>query len=156
MQQPEKYSVLIARLSNKTIAYSIWDIDMCIKSNIGDHGIEKRRDADPAHMKEYSKRMSETYSKYFNKYGSKQLRLEWLIVHPDFRYRGAGTILCNWGKEEAIKRGGWTLTVTASPMGKCLYNKLGYQDLGVVVAQVDKEVERVGIFVLAKEDLVKM
>lgn len=118
-----------------------------------DHGINIRRDANPEHMRVYADTMSAAFAKYFDTYGNEQLSLDWLITHPDFRRRGAGTMLCQWGENEAIKRGGWTLTVMASPLGTLLYKHLGYRTLGTVTAQVDGERDKVDITVLAKEDI---
>lgn len=97
--------------------------------------------------------MSAAFSKYFSTYGNEQLSLEWLITHPSFRRRGAGTKLCRWGEEEAIKRGCWTLTVMASPLGRLLYEHLGYRHVATVTAQVDGEEEKVDIDAMAKEDV---
>lgn len=75
----------------------------------------------------------------------------WLITHPDFRRRGAATSMCNWGREEAERRGGWTLTVMASPMGRLLYEHLDYKFVGSEVAQVNGEDEMVVLDIMNKE-----
>lgn len=104
-------------------------------------------------MRAYADTMSAGFARYFDSYGNEQLSLSWLITHPDFRRRGAGTMLCQWGEDEAMERGGWTLTVMASPLGTFLYEHLGYRIFGTVTAQVDGEQEKVDITVLAKEDV---
>lgn len=104
-------------------------------------------------MRAYSETMSAAFKKYFSIYGNEQLSLEWLVTHPSFRRRGAGTKLCKWGEEEAIRRGGWTLTVMASPMGNVLYAHLGYRLVGTVTAGMDNEEETVDIDIMSKEDL---
>ncbi|KAF3768123.1 hypothetical protein M406DRAFT_253529 [Cryphonectria parasitica EP155] len=167
IDQPEKFVVLVATqpvagdergqdqtIVDRPIAYAVWDTAVNTKARSRDHGINERRDANPEHMKEYAQTMSMAFPKYFGRYGGEQLSLQWLITHPNFRRRGAGTMLCGWGEQEAIKRGGgWSLTVMASPMGRLLYEHLGYRLLGAVTAQVDGEEERVDIYILAKEGL---
>jgi predicted acetyltransferase len=73
-----------------------------------------------------------------------------LVTHPDFRRSGAATMLCNWGQDEAMKRG-WMLTVMASPMGKALYENLGYELVGSVTVHVDGEDESVVVSVMEKK-----
>lgn len=104
-------------------------------------------------MVAYGEAMTENFDKFFARYGEEQLHLWMLITHPNFRRRGAGTELCNWGVEEAARRGGWILTVMASPMGKNLYDHLGYNLVGYGTAQVDGEVEKVDIYALEMPQL---
>lgn len=93
--------------------------------------------------------MSRGFDAFFSKYGKEQLHLWMLFTHPDFRRRGLGTMLCDWGQEEAEKKG-WCLTVMASPMGKLLYEHLGYRVVGSEIAQVHGEAEKVAIDCLLK------
>lgn len=62
-------------------------------------------------------------------------------------------MLCQWGEDEAIRRGGWTLTVMASPLGTLLYKHLGYGLIGDVTVQAEGEDEKVDIDILAKTDV---
>lgn len=78
--------------------------------------------------------------KYFAHYGNRRIHLEWVITHPEFRRRGAGTMLCNWGRTEAAKRG-WAWTVTATPTGNLLYEHLGCKVLGTEIVRVQGEDE---------------
>ena len=68
-------------------------------------------------------------AKYFAKYRKERLHLAMLLTHPDFRGRGAAKMLCEWGEEEAGKKG-WTVTVTASPMGARFYKATGWKVVG--------------------------
>lgn len=168
LDQPDKFAVLVAIVAadaagsavdqsqadlDRPIAYAVWNISVKTERTGGDHGLSERRDANPEHMRAYSQTVSAACTKYLSIYGNQQLSLEWLITHPSFRRRGAGTKLCRWGEEEAAKRGGWTLTVMASPMGKLLYAHLGYRLVGTVTAGMDGEEETVDIDVLSKEDV---
>ena len=113
-----------------------------------DRGIAERRDANREHMLAYGKAMTRSFDSFFARYGDEQLHLWMLITHPNFRRRGAGSQLCNWGVEESARRGGWILTVMASPMGKDLYEHLGCSLVGCETAQVDVEEEKVDIYAL--------
>jgi hypothetical protein len=59
-------------------------------------------------------------------------------------------MLCNWGLKESAKRGGWNLTIMASPMGRALYQHLGYKLLDTEFAQVSGERESVDIDIMEK------
>jgi ribosomal protein S18 acetylase RimI-like enzyme len=103
-------------------------------------------------MKEFADSLSRGFEKYFAQYGKEQVHLWLLTTHPDFRRRGAGTMLCNWGKKQAIQKG-WVLTVLASPMGKLLYQELGYKLVGSVVVQVDGEDEKLEVYCLVQKTI---
>ncbi|KAH6628912.1 acyl-CoA N-acyltransferase [Chaetomium tenue] len=158
MDQPEKFASFVITateydLVDEPIAIGVWDISVTTKAKGGDRGINERRDANREHMVAYGEAMTENFDKFFARYGEEQLHLWMLITHPDFRRRGAGTQLCNWGVEEAARRGGWILTVMASPMGKNLYDHLGYNLVGYGTAQVDGEAEKVDIYALEMPQL---
>ena len=115
-----------------------------------DCGVAVRRDANAEHMKAYSQAIRRSFRNNFAKYGKRQLRLWMLVVHPCYRRRGAGTLLCKWGESEARRRRRWMLTLEASPMGKLLYLHLGYKQVGTETAQIESEDEKVEIFSLEK------
>jgi ribosomal protein S18 acetylase RimI-like enzyme len=172
IDQPEKFASFVVTateddLVDEPIAIGIWDIAVETKAKGGgtivswctvpsesdrtallDRGINERRDANREHMVAYGEAMTRSFDKSFARYGERQLHLWMLITHPDFRRRGAGTQLCNWGVEESARRGGWILTVMASPMGKSLYDHLGYNLVGCETAKVDGEEEKVDIYAL--------
>lgn len=105
-------------------------------------------------MKEFARAVTVAFDRYFGKLGNRQVHLWLLATHPDFRRRGAGTMLCNWGMEKA-KEKGHPITVLASPMGKQLYMELGYRFLGSVHCQVDDEEElfEVACLILNESDM---
>lgn len=161
-------------VTDKPVAIGVWDMsvetepmgggmNLCLfviqavsssvrsNQNSLDHGIHERCDANPKHMETYTETMSRGFDKYFAKYGKEQAHLWMLFTHPDFRRRGFGTMLCNWGQKEAMKKG-WVLTVMASPMGRILYEYLGYKIVGSERVQVSGEDENVDIDCMMKEN----
>lgn len=104
---------------------------------------------DLEHLEVYVRTIDRCFVKYLARYGEEQLLLWELMTHPDFRRRGAGTMLCDWGEKEAAKKG-WTLTVMSSPIGRLLYEHLGYELVGSERVQADGEDEAFDIYSLIK------
>ena len=76
-----------------------------------------------------------------DKYGAdKYIYLSLLNTHPEYQGQGAGQALCQWGLDKA-KMEGWSVTLFSSPMGKRLYAKLGFRDVGSFRTQVEGEAE---------------
>jgi GNAT superfamily N-acetyltransferase len=138
--------------AEQPIAIGVWDVNVLAKSESPDRGIDERHDANRSHMRAYAAAMTRAFSNHFAHHGGQQLHLWMLMTHPDHRRRGAGTMLCDWGRDEARRRGGWALTVMASPMGRNLYEHLGYRVQGSTRARVDGEDEFVDIFAMEKAD----
>lgn len=106
-----------------------------------DIGAEERKDANKEHCRAYAQAVHQRPKKYFAEFGKKQIYLSILMTHPDFRRRGAGTMLAEWGIRYAEDRS-WPVTVLASPMGKLLYEHLGFITIATKVVQVKgKEVK---------------
>lgn len=106
---------------------------------------ERRRDAHPRRMEAFTDAMEVAHRRYFSDiYGADHIHLKILATHPDYRRRGAGTKLCNWGIDLAEKNRAY-ISVFASPMGEKLYARLGFKELAVVVVQVKGEEEKVSI-----------
>lgn len=80
------------------------------------------------------------FKTYFAKWGTKQVNLSALVVHPDFRRRGGGSMLVNWGIARAEERG-WPVTLCASPMRQLLYKQLGFETIAIEVVQWEGEEE---------------
>ncbi len=87
---------------------------------------------------------------YFTKWAEKQINLSALVVHPDFRRRGGGTMLVNWGIKAAGEKG-WPVTLCASPMGQFLYNYLNFEKIATEVTQVEGEDETLTCAVMVRE-----
>lgn len=99
-------------------------------------------------MEAFTKAMKVAHHQYFNDvYGTDHIHLKIMATHPDYRRRGAGTKLCNWGIDIAEKNQTY-ISVFASPMGEKLYSRLGFKELAVVVVQVEGEEEKVSILAM--------
>ncbi|KAK3686250.1 acyl-CoA N-acyltransferase [Podospora appendiculata] len=161
LSQPDKYAVVVATASDnhdKPVALSVWDIAVGIAHRGGDLGVPddrslepRRRDVNAAHFREFKDRMDEGFAKYFSKHGSDQIHLWLLCTRPAFRRRGAGTSLCQWGLDYAARAGVRHATVLASPMGKQLYEEVGFVLNGsffVGPVEGDEEDEKLEIWAL--------
>jgi predicted acetyltransferase len=102
-------------------------------------------------MRTYIHDLTNGLKKYFRQFGKEQIGLGRLVTHPDFRRRGAASMICGWGQREACKDGK-SLSLLATPMGKPLYLSLGYKVIGKVVAQVEGEEERVEVDAMVKHN----
>ncbi|KAI1456476.1 acyl-CoA N-acyltransferase [Annulohypoxylon moriforme] len=157
LEQPDKYEVIIVTASdndNKAVALSVWDISISKAHRGSDLGIPddpeercRRKDANPIHFRKFKERMDEAFELYFSEYGTDQIHLWLLATRPAFRRRGAGTRLCRWGLERASKNSICT-TVLASPMGKCLYEELGFTNCDSFFIQVDGEAEKLQLWAM--------
>jgi GNAT superfamily N-acetyltransferase len=107
----------------------------------------ERRDVDVAHFRQFTKTLEQADHDYFGQYGNDQVHLKELCVFPNFRRRGAGKQLCRWGLDYASAKG-WAATVLASPMGKLLYEGVGFELLGCFNVQVDDEPEKLTLWAL--------
>lgn len=117
----------------------------CILVIINPPKSDSRRDAHPKRMEAFIDAMEVAHRRYFSDvHETGHIRLRILATHPDYRRRGAGTKLCNWGIDLAVKNQTY-ISVFASPMGKKLYARLGFKELAVVVVQVEGEEESVSI-----------
>ncbi|KAI8409325.1 hypothetical protein FOFC_09161, partial [Fusarium oxysporum] len=136
---------------HQPVSYGVWDLKVTSDFIPGDHGINERCDANKKHMEAYAKALPAGLKKYFKRFGSEQIPLWEVVTHPDFRRRGAASMICEWGQKEADKDGK-SLSLLATPMGKGLYSKLGYHVLGSVVVQVVGEEERVVVDAMVKHN----
>jgi hypothetical protein len=65
---------------------------------------------------------------------------------------GAGSLLTRWGLKKAANES-FVATVFASPMGKALFEHLGFEILGTVVVQVEGENEKLILSCLAHKQV---
>ena len=97
----------------------------------------ERRDANFARMDQFRNSIGKAKQEYLDsRYGNEQLFLLSLATHPDYQRRGAAAKLCAWGVKEAEKRA-VNMTLFSSPMGRSLYLKLGFKQVGMVHTQVE-------------------
>ncbi|KAJ4313575.1 hypothetical protein N0V84_009332 [Fusarium piperis] len=125
----------------KVIALSIWD-------NPGDRAPDpdipavsppknhpERKDCNPARLKAYSEATMKARKEIFvSRFGERQLSLRQMATLPDYWRRGAASKLLIWGMERARKEG-VAVPMFAGNMGKLLYIKFGFKELGKVKIQ---------------------
>jgi predicted N-acetyltransferase YhbS len=80
-------------------------------------------------------------------WGNLRMELADLACDPKFQRRGAGTVLTEWGLEKARVQG-LPIMLTASPLGRKVYQKLGFRDLEYIECGVEGEEERAGAQVM--------
>lgn len=105
-----------------------------------------RRDAHPGRVKAFSSQSAEAKSRFFDtRYGGRgHMFLRILLCHPDYRRRGAGSELVQWGLKRAVARG-LDATLFSSPMGYSLYRQLGFRECGRFLVRVDGEMEHLEV-----------
>ncbi|KAF8150288.1 acyl-CoA N-acyltransferase, partial [Mycena galopus ATCC 62051] len=116
--QPEKYAVLVVVSGSHPVpfAYAVWDIAVTTPS----------KDASGLVLRGYAEQ---------------HLYLAFIATHPDFRRRGAASLLCRWGMDRAAARG-WPVTLFASAVGKKTYDSLGFDTLGTETVQVEGDEDK--------------
>ena len=98
---------------------------------------EGRRDADQEHVNAFKAEIAKAKKHYFDDpFGDRQLHLQILATHPNYRRRGAATKLCKVGMELAANND-LIVSLFASPMGRDLYKHLDFQEVIGVFVQVD-------------------
>lgn len=65
--------------------------------------------------------------------------LDLCVVKPEFQGRGIAKKLVQWGLDEAQRRGRLECAMEASVMGRHVYSKLGFQNMGQIQFVVDEE-----------------
>lgn len=130
------------RIPASRVPTTFWSASLSARVGVkrpSDH--PERLDANPARMLEFRKQLHKAKTAWFDsRYGDEQLNLMVLATHPDYRRRGAATLLVRWGVDQAARRGA-AITLFSSPMGLPLYTKLGFRPVGLVHCQVDGEEE---------------
>jgi predicted acetyltransferase len=76
--------------------------------------------------------------------GDSFFQLQILATHPRYQRLGAGTVLCNWGLKMS-RLENVAVSVFASPMGRKLYRKLGFQKLSNVIIQAEGDDEVISL-----------
>jgi predicted acetyltransferase len=100
-----------------------------------------------AHFNAFKSAMDAGFNQYFAKHGDSQVHLWLLCTDPAFRRRGAGTMLCQWGLERGARQG-LPVTVLASPMGRRLYQRLGFVLEGSFIVHAEGDTEWLRIWAL--------
>ena len=141
----------------KVISVSIWDNygsappDPNLPGGKPPANHPERKDASPERMAAYSRGSAKARKELFvSRYGERQLSLRQMATLPAYWRRGAATKLCNWGKDEA-RKAGVAVPMFASPMGRMVYAKLGFKEVGQWTAQVEGEEESVTLHAMTWE-----
>lgn len=160
-QQAGLYEIILAEIDNNgevstpTIAaMTIWLLPgtLSIGPESAAREPSQRLDCDPARVKAFRQKLGDCNIRWFDEvYGDKQqLRLTILGTHPDYRQRALATKLVQWGiaKSEEERT---PITLFASPMGKKLYNKLGFKEIGSEKIQVPGDEAFVNLLGMVRE-----
>ncbi|KAK1081429.1 hypothetical protein LTR33_004692 [Friedmanniomyces endolithicus] len=158
IEQPDKFVVHLAEIPDHSgsevvmepVALAVWDTAVLTKANGTDEGLDERRDANKEHCKAFTESAGKAFAKYFAKYAEKQIHLWLIVTHPNFRRRGAGSVLMKWGIDAAEQKG-WPVTVFASPMGELLYSHLGFSRIATKIVQVDDEPQKLTSAIMEKQ-----
>ncbi|KAI0380513.1 acyl-CoA N-acyltransferase [Hypomontagnella monticulosa] len=139
----------------KVIAMSIWDNPGDRRPNPDIPAVApprnrpERKDCNPARLEAYSEATMKARKEIFvARYGERQLSLRQMATLPDYWRRGAATKLLLWGKDRARKEG-VAVPMFAGNMGKGLYSKYGFKELGRVKVQAPNETEVIHVIAMA-------
>jgi GNAT superfamily N-acetyltransferase len=103
-----------------------------------------RRDANPERMRAWTEAMCRAKSQIFSaQLGRNYFQLQILATHPQFQRQGAASELCHWGIK-AARHTGLAIGVFASPMGRELYSRLGFEwcdDVRIRASDDDEEIK---------------
>ena len=108
-------------------------------------GVANRRDANPAHGTALSESAQAGQRRYLAAYTTEHIHLQALGTLARFQRRGYGSVLVRWGMERAT-RDGVVATLLASPMGRLVYPRLGWEELAEVKVQVPGEEEHTFLY----------
>ncbi|KAF8852528.1 hypothetical protein BDZ45DRAFT_678317 [Acephala macrosclerotiorum] len=147
LEQPQKYAVHVLETPSevdgsivKPVGHAVWNVAVLTAAVGMDPAEKDRKDADKKRCEAFFGRAGQRFKTYFAKWAEKQVNLSSLVVHPDFRLHRGGTMLVKWGITVAEGKH-WPVTLCASPMGRFLYEYLGFGKIASEVVQVDGEEE---------------
>ncbi|KAK3366254.1 hypothetical protein B0T24DRAFT_711770 [Lasiosphaeria ovina] len=138
--------------TKQIVALSMWDLPASWRPRgaapprgATDH--PNRPDANPERMQAFRHALGAARAERFDaptRHGGEHLHLLLLATHPAYRHRGAATMMLEWGRKEAARRKlpAVPLTLFSSPMGRAVYPRLGFTEVGTpVIVQVLGEAE---------------
>jgi GNAT superfamily N-acetyltransferase len=103
---------------------------------------------DPRRQKTFIDAITAAEKRNFGpEWGEKRMELADMACDPEYQRRCAGTALVQWVLDKATKEG-LPVMLTASPLGRLLYKKLGFRDLEYIECGVEGEEEKVGTWVM--------
>lgn len=109
-----------------------------------------RRDVDPVRLKAFIAAEAETRKKYFTSRCPELWYMQLLVTHRDFRRHGAASALVQWGAAQADAEHVWCGT-ESSPMGKPVYESVGFHEIGRMVIQANLEDAKLDFPVMLRE-----
>ncbi|XXG99224.1 hypothetical protein Hte_005561 [Hypoxylon texense] len=134
----------------KVVAFAIWDNagtkppgsrDIPALAPPEQH--YERKDCSTVRLRAHRAATMRARKEFFvDAYGERQISLRQLATLPRYWGRGAGTALLHWGMARSREQG-VPITLFAGSMGRSLYEKHGFRELGQAVVQVDGEDERI-------------
>ncbi|KAK0727596.1 hypothetical protein B0T26DRAFT_765848 [Lasiosphaeria miniovina] len=137
--------------ARQIVALSMWDLPVSWRprgaaSPRGATDHPNRPDANPKRMQAFRHALGAARAERFDattRHGGEHLHLLLLATHPAYRRRGAATTMLEWGKEAARRKlPAVPLTLFSSPIGRAVYPRLGFAEVGTpVVVQVPDEAE---------------
>ncbi|OKL62720.1 hypothetical protein UA08_01364 [Talaromyces atroroseus] len=153
--------------SGKTIiAHTVWDLmavgnkkAAALREELGSvndtadkFDCSDRRDADWNRIEYYSRIISRITWEYLEPTDRTTLPRTYIhlirvATSPQWQRHGAGTLLCNWGIDVAQKHN-LQIGLFATPSGRGLYTKLGFQKLTTAFVQMPEEKENVSMTVM--------
>jgi hypothetical protein len=108
-----------------------------------------RRDADSERMKIWTEMTAIAKQEMFeHPYRTSYIQLQILATMPQWHRKGAATALCSWGMQMADLLH-FNVAVLASPMGKHLYQHLGFHTLGTVKIRASRADKGVNLTAMA-------
>lgn len=99
----------------------------------------------------FSATINDIIDKHFAPYGMQQIALANLATHRDYRRRGCGAALCKYGIRMAQDKR-CVVTVLGSPLGKLLYQSVGFKITAVEPLGVPGEDEILYITSLVNQE----
>jgi len=102
------------------------------------HYTGSRRDAEPAHQAIYADTLARCMAAQTGPYGDVANRLYLMAIgtRPAFKRRGLASALTRWGMERA-RRDGAVIALVATPTGRFLYERLGFEYRGDEITTAD-------------------
>ncbi|GJC77406.1 acetyltransferase [Colletotrichum liriopes] len=157
LEQPEKYLVHLLEATTESndkvvtrpTGLAVWNLAVLTKATGPDPNLAERKDSDRKRCEAFGQAAGQRFQTYFAQWAEEQINLSALVVHPDYRRRGGGTQLVNWGLTAAEEKR-WPVTLCASPMGQLLYAHLKFHKFATEVVQVEGEEEILESAVMAR------
>ncbi len=156
----DRYRVVLAEIyrteDEKTmwpVAFAVWEdwqrAPMAVAPSTD--GDERRRDANRLHVEVFRVTLTNARKRLFDDDHHIQLLL--LGTHPEYRKQGLGSSLCKQGMGFAKDENAY-VSVFGSPMGKELYESLGFRELESIEVRAPGEKQTLSISAMTYPGLI--